>query len=261
MRSRLLNIKRIVDVNTTSRPPAEPAFHSDDVEHVANYRSLSVLALFSLLIGLASPLILFGKAFLVLPLIGIALALLALRQIAISENRLAGRWAATVGLVLCVAAGASALTRNAVVRQLHTNQAEAFARAWLAQVASNHLEQAFKHTSEGARPPAPPEPGMPPPEKTPYEAFISDPGIRKITAAGNNANLELVDTLDYTAPSRYVTTVHQRFRIVPAGNSTKSAAADPFDVDLTLLRSEYIAERMHWLVTRYELPNVNPKPQ
>jgi hypothetical protein len=249
------------DVSTTTQPPAEPAFHSDDVEHVADYQSLSVLALFSLLIGLTSPLSLFGKGFLLLPLSGIALSLIAMRRIAASEGRLAGRWAASIGLVLCVLAGAGAVARNSVARHMRTNQAENFARAWLMRITSDQLEQAFKLTYDGARPLAPREPGMPPPEKTPFEIFISDPCIQKITAAGKDAAVELVDTLHYTPQTRRVVSVQQRFRIIPTGDPAKSASNDPIEVDLTLLRSHFRAERMHWLVSRFQLADTNPPPQ
>jgi len=253
-------IKWLVDVNTTTRPLTEPAFHSDDVDHVADYRSISVLALVSLLIGLASPLSLFGRGFLLLPLAGIMFSLIAMRRIAISERRLGGRWAATIGIALCVASGSCALARDAVSRQLRAGQAERFARAWLAQIASNQLEQAFKQTYDGSRPAAPREPGMPPTEKSPYEAFINDPLIQKIGAAGKSATFELVDTLGYTPQTRSVVSVVQRFRITPAGDAAQSASTDAFEADLTLLRSHYGKEHKHWLMTRYESANAKLPP-
>jgi hypothetical protein len=241
-----------------ARPAASaaPAFHSDDVEHVANYQSISVLALISLLFGLASPLCFFTKGFLLLPLVGLAFSLLALRQIALSEGRLAGRWPAVIGLVLCVACGAGAITRNSTTRFLRTSKAEQFARKWLMQVASNELEEAFRLTLDGARPPAPQEPGAPAPAKSPYEMFVEDPLIQKIKSAGKDARIELDETLDFIPLTRREVIVRQRFRITPGNGSTKAGAAEAFEVYLTLQRSHFPGKsETHWLVMRYDPTN------
>jgi hypothetical protein len=241
--------------SSTGTYSAAPAFHSDDVQHVANYRALSVLAIFSLLIGLASSLSLLAKGFLLLPLSGLAVALLALRRIALSDGRLAGRGTAIAGLVLCVAFGAAALTRDAVSRYLRTSQAEEFAAQWLALVASNETAQAFKATYEGARPPAPPEPGVPPPTKTPYDAFLSDPLIQQIVAAGDDATIQYVDTLEFAPQSRQVVVVRQQFSVVPA-DSEKTSHARPTQVVLTLQRASFRGDRdKRWLVMRHEAPS------
>src|SRR5262245_45308902 len=80
-----------------------PTFHTDDVEALSDYRTLSVLALVSLVIGLASPLAFAAPLALAIPIIGIAVALVALHRISRSEGLLAGRWAAITGLALSVA--------------------------------------------------------------------------------------------------------------------------------------------------------------
>jgi hypothetical protein len=234
----------------------EPAFHSDDVENVANYQSLSVLALFSLLIGLAAPLCLLSKAFLLLPLVGLSVSLLALRQIALSEGRLAGRGAATIGLMLCIASIATAVARDAVTRSMRTAQATEFARTWLHQVASDQTQQAFKSTYKGARPLTPTEPGSPAPEESPYDTFLGDALIQKIRATGKDARIELDKTLEFARASRREFTVRQRFLISPMRESVQSGAGDPLEVYLTLHRSRFRGDtHSRWLVMRYEPTN------
>jgi hypothetical protein len=240
-------------VETSAQPTSPPAFHSDDVEHVANYQSLSVAALISLLIGLASPLAILSKVFLFVPLCGLALSLLALRRISLSEGRLAGRWAALVGLVLCAVSAATAITRDSVAHHMRANQAQQFATHWLSILAANDTDQAFKMTYQGARPLPPSEPGAPPVEQSPYEKFLSDPLIKKITAAGKQAKIEFVKTLEFSARTRREAIVRQLFRIVPAGGSPK----DAIDAYITVQRSHFRGERdIGWLVVRYEPTDV-----
>src|SRR5438874_2243110 len=91
-----------------------PAFRADDPEETSSYRSLSVLAIISLVVGIAAPLAFIGPLLLAIPLFGIALSLVALRQIAASEGALAGRWAAITGLSLCVVSIIAPFSRDMV---------------------------------------------------------------------------------------------------------------------------------------------------
>jgi hypothetical protein len=69
------------------------------------YRTLSVMSLISLCLGLAAPLCLVAPLLYAIPIAGTAVALVALRQIATSDGALIGRKAALVALALCVACG------------------------------------------------------------------------------------------------------------------------------------------------------------
>jgi hypothetical protein len=249
-----------LNLDTATRPSAAPAFNADDVNNVAEYRSLSVLAIISLLIGLASPLCLLTPVFLMLPLFGAAISLLALRRIAVSEGRLAGRWAATIGLALCVASGASAVSRDAVVRYVRTSRAEEFGRGWLAKLVAKETEQAFKMTVDGTRPQAPPEPGMPAPESTPYEQFMDNPFVKAVLAAGKNATVESWETQEYAAQSQKDYYVRQRFRVTPQGDSGKAGATNAIEAILTLQRSRFRGEsNSRWLVAAFQLADEPPK--
>jgi len=241
-------------VDSAFRPSATPAFNADDVNNVAEYRSLSVMAIISLLIGLASPLCMISPVFMMLPLLGTFLAVITLRQIASSEGRLAGRWAATIGLVLCIGSGTSAFSRNAVVRYVRSARAEEFGREWLTKIITKETEHAFKETIDGTRPPAPLEPGMLAPTSTPYEQFMKNPMVQSVVAAGADAAIELRETQDYVAQSKNDYYVRQRFGITPQSRSTEGDASTPIEVILTLQRSHYRGDRqLRWLVAAFQL--------
>jgi hypothetical protein len=140
-----------------------------------------------------------------------------------------------------------------VTRYLRIQQAEDFARTWLQQIASSEMELAFKSTYDGARPAAPPEPGAPKPDKTPYETFLSDPLISKINAAGKDAKIEYDQTLEFTSMARREAIVRQRFLITPHNESAESGNADTFEAYITMERSHFRGRTdMRWLVMRYE---------
>ncbi len=173
--------KKLMATGTTSTVSA-PVFHTDDPEQASGYRTLSVLAIISLIFGLASPLSLGGPLLKAIPLFGIAVSLLALRRIAISGGVLAGRWAALAGLMLCVAFAVIPFSRDVVERSIRTHQAEEFGRRWIDLLASGKLEQAFHLTVDGTRPAPKPEPGAPPPKTTPYQDFLNQPIIKELHA-------------------------------------------------------------------------------
>ena len=97
-------------IHTTSTPSAVVIGADED----AAYRTLSILSVVSLILGVAAPLAFFAPLLLVIPLAGIATALLAIRHIALSEGALMGRAAALVGLVLSVGCISAAFTRTAL---------------------------------------------------------------------------------------------------------------------------------------------------
>lgn len=230
---------------------SEQAFNADDVNHVAEYRSLSVLAIIGLLFGLASPLSILAPVFLMIPLLGAILSLLALRQIVTSEGRLAGRWAAMAGLVLCVACGASAVSRSAVMRSMRIGRAQEFSHAWFEKLVANKPQQAFRMTVIGTRPPPAAEPGAPPPTSTPYEQFTNDPLIKQLVAAGEDAKIEYLGTQEYVAQSDTDYFVRQQYRVTPQKSSD---GAKPIDAYLNLARSKYRGDNnMRWLVADFKL--------
>ena len=131
-------------MDTAARPvSAEQAFHANDFEEAPEYSSVSALAIISLLFGLASPLCLVSRFFLIIPLIGAALAILSLVRISSSGGALAGRAAAIAALALCIVFGVAEVSRGAITHYLRTAEAEKVARDWLKILASGDMQRAF----------------------------------------------------------------------------------------------------------------------
>jgi hypothetical protein len=239
----------------TRLPTSEPAFHADDTLQVAEYRTVSALAIVSLMFGLASPLCFAWPLLMAIPLIGAVISIIALVRIDASEGALAGRWAATAGLALCVVSGTAAVSRDLVTRYVRTRQAEELAREWIELLLAGNTEDAFRLTVAGNRRQSPmPEPGMPPPTATPYELFLDDPVVSALVAAGTDSKIRSVKVLAYDPQPHRQYFVQQKFLIAPPA-SADAARQPPIEVVLTLQRSQLGGERQpRWLVVSHEAP-------
>jgi hypothetical protein len=239
---------------STSPAASSPVFHGDDPEQITDYRSLSVLAIISLVIGLIAPLAIAAPFLLVVPFVGIAVSLLALRRIAVSEGVLAGRWAATAGLVLSVASAVLPISHDLVQRMIRVHQAEEFGRSWVAMVTAGNLEQAFHLTVDASRGTPPAEPGAPP-KPNPYQAFLDQPIIKSLQAAGADADIRVRDTLEYQAATYRNITVRQLYAVTPA-SATPAVGSQPIEFVLSIQRSTLPRDSMsRWMVTRLDQPN------
>jgi hypothetical protein len=230
-------------------------FHGDDPEQTTDYRTLSVLAIISLILGLISPVAVAAPFLLVVPFIGIAVSLLALRRIAVSGGVLAGRWAATIGLVLSIASAVVPISKDFVQRSIRVHQAEDFGRDWVAMVTSGHLKQAFGLTVDANQPQSPPtEPGAPP-KVNPYDLFVNQSIIKSLQAAGANADIRIRETLDYQATTYRSIAVRQLYAVTPA-TSAAGAGGQPIEFVLSVRRGTLPRENMsRWMVYRIDPPN------
>ncbi|HEX3599298.1 MAG TPA: hypothetical protein VHU84_04100 [Lacipirellulaceae bacterium] len=229
----------------TSRTPS-PAFHVDDSDESTNYHTFSVPAIISLILGLASPLCFGAPLLFAIPLAGCAIAIFALRRIAVSDGALAGRWAAVTGLILSAAMIVAPVSRAYALKVIRTHQAEEFARTWLEMVTSGHTDPAYHLTIDSLRGPAPtpPEQKTPPPD--PYATFLDSPQVKALVAAGADAKIRLVNLVDYDAQTFPRVFVRQQYEITPAGSASD---ASPVNVTLTLERTHVAKEgRSRWLV-------------
>jgi hypothetical protein len=235
-------------------PVAAAAFHADDAEQVAGYRTLSALAIVSLLFGFASPLCLAWPLLMAIPLVGAVISVFASRRIDASQGALAGRWAAVAGLVLCVVSGTAAVSRDLVIRTVRTRQAEAFGREWIELLVQGDAQQAFQlSVAANRRQPTVPEPGMPAPTKTPQELFLEEPIVSQLAAAGDDAAIEVGETSAYEPQPRRQFIIQKTFVIKPH-NSAGITHGEPFEVQLTLQRSQLAGERQpRWLVMSHEV--------
>lgn len=239
----------------------EPVFHSGDLEQIAGYRSLSVLAIASLLLGLAAPLCFAAPVFMSIPLFGTALSLVALRRIAASEGALAGRWAASLGLALCLIAGLAAFSQTQATRYLAARQARQLGQHWLGLLCSGDVEQAFKLTIAGTRPEPRLSPDEPPPKQSAFETFAQDAVVQALSTAGAGAEIHFVETVAFEPRSQRQVIVQQRFSVIPAAATATGtqASARPIDALLTLQRSHLPGEeQLRWLVAGYQPPSTPP---
>ena len=115
----------------TPHSASSSVFHGDDHEQTTEYRSLSVLAVLGLVIGLIAWVAYLAPFLIVVPLAGIAISLLALRQIAVSDGVMAGRWAAIVGLALSIVFAVLPLSHYFALKTMRLSEAEAFSRRWV----------------------------------------------------------------------------------------------------------------------------------
>lgn len=235
-------------------------FHSDDVESLADYRSLSVLALVSLVIGLMAPLAFAAPLAWAIPLIGIGVSLIALRRIAVSEGLLAGRWAATMGLALSIASILAVLSYDQVVKVLYLREAEAFAQSWLAALQAGDTERAFRLTTEGADPPPPPNEAAAGPQVIkPYDRFLATPTVQRITQSGPG-EVRLANTREFDRRGHGQSLIAQTYTITPTSRGPNAPATPaPLQVDLSLQRGRLHGEPWpRWLVVTFQSPGEAP---
>lgn len=102
----------------------------DDVQAVAEYRSVNKLSVAAALIGAASAVALISSGLLVVPLLGGIASLLALRQISASDGQMVGRTAALIGLALSIAFGAGVLVRDATMNRLVVRESQQWSLDW-----------------------------------------------------------------------------------------------------------------------------------
>ncbi len=220
---------------STSPAASSPVFHGDDPEQTTDYRTLSVLAIISLVIGLIAPIAIAAPFLLVVPFFGIAVSLLALRRIAVSGGVLAGRWAATAGLVLSVASAVLPISHDLILRAIRVHQAEAFGQSWVAMVTSGNLEQAFHLTVDATRPTPPAEPDAPA-KPDPFQTFRDQPIIKALQAAGADADIRIRDTIDYQAATYRNLTIRQLYAVTPTSATPAGAGRQPMEFVLSVQR-------------------------
>jgi hypothetical protein len=244
---------------STSNPLTTPVFHGDDPEQATEYTTLSVLAIIAFVFGLAAPLAIAGPFLLAIPFFGIAVALVALRRIAVSGGVLSGRWLATIGLGLCVASAVLPLSHRMVQRVMRQHEAEGFGRDWVALVTAGDLQKAFHLTADASRPAPPPEPNAPP-KANPYQTFVDQPVIKALKAAGKDANIRISDTLEFQANSYRSIVVRQLYEVSP-GSGSSGASSKPVEFVLSVQRATLPRESMsRWLITSYAFPKTDANP-
>jgi hypothetical protein len=207
-------------------------------EVAAPYRSISVLAVTSLLLGLASPLCMLGQVLYVVPLAGIAAAVLALRQIAASDGARVGRRAAVAGLALSIGVGSVVLSRSAVTRYLRTEQAAEVGRTWVETLLAGDSKRAFRMTTGGHYPDED-DPESFGPGGHPYHKFLEFESVKSLLAAGGDAQIDDEGTVAYSAEWGGEFYVRRQYSVTARStNEATAAPRSPIRILLTLHRTQ-----------------------
>jgi hypothetical protein len=125
---------------------------SGAVTDVPGYRPVSSLAVAALIVGCVSALALVSPVFWVVPLVGAAVALVAVRDVTRSAVAKAGGLAALAGLALSLGFGAQAMTAAATARWLATSRAESAVGFWLEALRDGRLDDARSMCGPDAAP-------------------------------------------------------------------------------------------------------------
>lgn len=112
--------------------------HSAD--ELGQYRSLSPLAVLALLLGLAAPLVLTTPVLSIIPVAGIAVAIIALVKIHTAEGSLTGSFMAKAGLALCVCSLMLPQAKNYIRDSLALESSSAVAEQWIANICEGKEE-------------------------------------------------------------------------------------------------------------------------
>ncbi|UUO06320.1 DUF4190 domain-containing protein [Blastopirellula sp. J2-11] len=108
-------------------------------EDLVNYREPSRAAIAAVILGFASILAISNQIFWFVPIVGVIVALIALRNIANSDH-LTGKGVATAGLILSGVLGATGVAHDLITAQAIESNAVKFASAWLPLVVENSQE-------------------------------------------------------------------------------------------------------------------------
>jgi len=118
------------------------------------YRPVSKIAMASAVVGLLSSLALMTPLLWILPLLGIALAIMGLADVARLGAEKVGRAAALLGLALSIGFGAQAATAAVVSRTITQSRVRTVVSMWLDALRENRLADAQSILSPRLLPPA-----------------------------------------------------------------------------------------------------------
>jgi hypothetical protein len=220
---------------------------SYEAEELGRYTSLSSLAVFALLLGLASPVALFAPLLAIVPAAGILCALFALVRINSSAGGLSGRKLAYWGLALSVVCVVAAPLRLQMRDSLYGQQADEAARHWLELVSQNQTEPALDYISGNARMglSGPPPAEGPPPVVAPEILAVKlsqDTLVSKLQEEAKHGELEFATralSCDTAGPTPRAAVKYQTVK-----------PDDSLTMNLVLLRS---AAQKTWLIDSWNL--------
>lgn len=222
---------------------------------VAQYQAISGLAVGGLIVALVAPVALAHPLLWVVPLAGVLLCLLALRQIASNAPALIGRKAAVVGLIVSVLCGVAAPSEWLAYGRLIDAEGRQFALdSWFEFLRKNEPHKAYQLAK-------PPEARLPLDERlwdhysTGSELqreellnYVRQPEIQSLLALGDHTRVRYYDT-----ESRYRAQGDGVVEQVYAVTYQEAGQRKSFFVRLTLKRHHVASTgRAYWQVDNHE---------
>ncbi len=226
-----------------------PHLQAPDEPELAQYRSLSSLAVVGLLAGLLSWLAMLSPSLWVIPLAGLITSAIALRRVATRAPAMVGRKAALAGLLLSASFAAAGPAHWIGYRWLVRNEARQFGLMWFDVLAQGQPHVAFElFNSASSRPPLDDSLWRQYPQNSrarrEIEAFVRKPAVAALLALRGNAQVRYYDT-DNQWQDRDGDRVYQIFAV------TCSIEGEPttFFVGLVMERSvDASAGRAFWKI-------------
>lgn len=209
----------------------------DDVQAVSEYRSVSGMAVLSLVLGVVSLAALITSSLLVLPLLGVIFAALALWRISASEGRQVGRKVALLGLALSLAIGTCVYVRDAMLDHLVASEGVEWALDWCDLVRDGQIATA----AELAVAPEIRQPfddqldayyATDDEAKKRLEEFKKDEVIRQLVDAPEGSRIVPLETLVVDSDNSGGYLMAQEFELVPP-----TGGGNPSRFQLTLRRA------------------------
>jgi len=219
----------------------------------AEYRSITPWAIIALALGVASALSFAAPLLLALPILGIAAAAIALRQIAAEGSELTGRRAALWGLGLSIAFGVGAVSEKLTTNWRLESDATEFAMLWFDQLRQRRPQLAHQLTLE------PPQRRLSgdlleyyhsqPEARAELETFTGDTAIRTILEQGERAVMHQYTSEVAGKDSRGRLLVGQVYDITFDNEVTEK----PLRMTMLLRRSkDYDTKAPRWQIYRFK---------
>lgn len=230
-------------MQTSSHSDVQTRSHSDDQADLEGYRQLSTLAIVSLVLGLLSPVALFGGVLFVAPLLAIVLGFSALGWIGALPEARSGRSLALWGVGLAVGCLSMAIVKPLAITQILIGQSRPTAEVWLEQLRTGNLTAAEAITTK----PGKSRPTLYEPQNKPPTFLERFPDIVKLQSLDDWQGVKFLRSSYPVKAPRGDWLIELVYRLESKGSS------DGRQLTLLLKRLHNKAGVSPWLVSRLAL--------
>jgi hypothetical protein len=219
-----------------------------ETDEVVAYHAPSSLAVASLIVGVISPIYILGRVLIIVPLVGIALGVLALRRIAASDGALVGRSLAMAGLALSLTTASAVVSYSLVTRQLRTAQAVEVGNEWFDLVLAGDTSSAFQ-LSHGYPPPDPNVPQDFGVDGNPYNRFLELPSVQSLLSLRGKPEVRDEGTVRYAALGNGKFLIRRKYTVIP-DRAAADSTSRPQNISLILQMNRTTALGMRGMTWR-----------